>query len=80
MDRLFVLEEVFRQVFDNDDLRVTPETGPRDIPGWDSVAHMKLILTIEEDFAVQFTDEEVASLQTVGELLAAIAAHKEHQA
>jgi len=76
MDRLFALQEIFRQVFDDDGLIVTPDTSRLDVAEWDSVAHVKLILSLEEEFGVRFTEDEVSSIQTVGELLGAIEAHK----
>jgi acyl carrier protein len=78
MDRLLVLQEIFRQVFDDDRLTVTPDTDQRDVAGWDSVAHVKLILSLEEEFGIRFTEDEVSSMQTVGDLLAAIETHKTH--
>jgi acyl carrier protein len=79
-DRLFIIQELFRQVFDDDDLVVTPDTRRRDVADWDSVAHVKLILILEEEFQIRFTEDEVSSLETVGELLAAIEAHRERDA
>ena len=76
MDRLFALQEVFRQVFDDDGLVVTPNTSRRDVADWDSVAHVKLILSLEEEFGIRFTEDEVSSMQTVGDLLGAVETHK----
>ncbi len=76
MDRLFLLQETFRQVFDDDSLIVTPATSRRDIADWDSVAHVKLILSLEEEFGIRFSEDEVSSIQTVGELLDAVETHK----
>jgi acyl carrier protein len=78
MDRLFVLQDMFRQVFDDDGLVVTEETSRRDIADWDSVAHVKLVLSLEEEFGIRFNEDEVSSVQTVGDFLAAIEAHKDH--
>jgi acyl carrier protein len=80
MNRLFALQDVFRQVFDDDQLVITPETSRRDVADWDSVAQVKLVLFLEEEFAIRFTEDEVSSLQTVGELLACIETHKDHGA
>jgi acyl carrier protein len=41
------------------------------------VAHVKLILSLEEEFGIRFSEDEVTSLQTVGDLLAAIETHKD---
>jgi len=76
MDQLFALQEIFRQVFDDDGLVVTPDTGRLDIAEWDSVAHVKLILSLEEEFGIRFTEDEVTSMQTVGDLLGAIETHQ----
>jgi len=76
MDRLFVLQDMFRQVFDDDGLVVTPETSHRDIADWDSVAHVKLVLSLEEEFGIRFTEDEVSSVQTAGDFLACIERHK----
>ena len=76
MNRLFLLQDVFRQIFDDDGLVVTPATSRRDLADWDSVAHVKIILSLEEEFAIRFTEDEVSSLQTVGELLDAVESHK----
>ena len=76
MDRLFVLQEMFRQVFDDDGLVISRETSRRDVADWDSVAHVKLVLSLEEEFGIRFSEDEVSSLQTVGDFLASIEAHK----
>jgi acyl carrier protein len=80
MDRLFVIQDIFRQVFDDDGLTVTPQTGPGEIADWDSVAQVKLVLSLEETFGIQFADGEISSLQTVGDFLASIEAHQERNA
>jgi acyl carrier protein len=77
MDRLFVIQDMFRQVFDDEGLVVTKETGRRDVADWDSVAQVKLVLSLEEEFGIRFSEDEVSSLQTVGDFLAAIEAHKD---
>jgi len=76
MDRLCVLQDMFRQVFDDDGLVVTKETSRRDVADWDSVAHVKLVLALEEEFGIRFSEDEVSSVQTVGDLLASIETHK----
>lgn len=63
------LTEVFRDVFDDDELVVTPETAAGDIEGWDSLMHVTLILNLEKAFKVKFTSTQVASLKNVGDLL-----------
>jgi acyl carrier protein len=76
MNRLFALQEIFRQIFDDNDTPITLETSPEKIDGWDSVAQVKLILAMEEEFAIQFSEDEVSSIHTVGDFLHAIETHK----
>ncbi len=72
MQTLFVLQNIFREVFDDDSLCVTPETSAKDIDGWDSVAQVKLVLAVEEQFGFQFTEDEVSSIRDAGGFIAAI--------
>ena len=62
------LEEVFRQVFDNETLGLTDEMTASDIEGWDSVAHINLIFGIEQAFGVRFKGNELADMKNIGEL------------
>ena len=66
------LGEIVRDVFDDDDLEITEETTARDVEGWDSLNHIRFMVTVEQRFNVRFTGREVESLQNVGDLLRAI--------
>ncbi len=60
------LQEVFRQVFDDPDLVITPDTGPDDITGWDSLGTVSLLYAVEAEFDVEIDDGEVRMLTNVG--------------
>lgn len=62
------LSEVFRTVFDEEGLMVSRETSAKDIPQWDSLMHVSLIINVEKAFGVRFLSSEVAGLQNLGEL------------
>ena len=62
------LTEVFQDVFDDDRIVLTPETTAADIDGWDSVAHVNLIVAIEARLKVKFKTSEVEGLHNVGQL------------
>jgi acyl carrier protein len=69
MDDLMArLNEIFRDVFEDDELEVTRETTAQDIEGWDSLMHVTLIVNVEKSFGIRFGSAEVASLQNVGQL------------
>ena len=69
VDRLSRLNEVFQDVFDDDDISITRETTASDVEGWDSLMHVTLLINIEKAFGVKFTSSEVARLKSVGDLL-----------
>jgi acyl carrier protein len=62
------LQNVFQEVFDDEDLEVTDDVSAKTLANWDSFAQVKLIVGLEEEFDVKFTTDEVATLQTAGEL------------
>ena len=66
------LAGVFREVFDDDEVVVTPQTSAADVDGWDSLMHVNLMLSVEKEFGVRFSSSEVAMLQDVGELVGLI--------
>ncbi len=73
-DILQGLNEVFREVFDDEDIELKRETTADDIEGWDSLNHVTLMLRIEKAFGVKFTSSQVAKLKDVGELVDMLAA------
>ena len=61
------LETIFQTVID-DELTLTDEMTPRDVKGWDSVAHINLMFSIESEFGIQFPGNELAEFRNIGEL------------
>ena len=68
-DQLARLNEVFQDVFEDDDLKINRGTTASDVEGWDSMMHVTLLINIEKAFGVKFTSSEVARLTSVGDLL-----------
>ena len=67
------LNEVFRNVFDDDSINVTRDTTAEDIEDWDSLEHIRLIGAVEREFGVKFTMKEVSTMKNVGEMMDIIA-------
>jgi acyl carrier protein len=63
------LTGVFREVFDEDDLKLMPETTADDVDGWDSLSHIRLILAVSKSFGVKFSASEIGGLKNVGEFV-----------
>jgi acyl carrier protein len=64
------LTTVFREVFDDDELELTPEMKADDVDGWDSLAHIRLILSVQKAFGIKFSPVEMNRLKNVGDLIA----------
>lgn len=64
------LTAIFRDVFDDDDLVARPELTADDVPDWDSLSHVRLILTVVREFQASFSAAEIAELKNVGDLAA----------
>ena len=67
-DTLSRIADVLRDVFEDDDLEVTRDTTASQVPGWDSVMHITLMMGVERAFKIRFRAGEVAGLNNVGEL------------
>lgn len=66
------LRSVFCEVFDDDGLEVGADTTKKDIPGWDSMADVKLLIGLEEEYRIKFTTHEVGRLRSVSDVVAAL--------
>jgi acyl carrier protein len=62
------LQQVFRDVFDDDSIVLSPQTKADDIPGWDSLAQVKIILGCERVFAIRLRPREINVLENVDEM------------
>lgn len=63
------INEVFRDVFDDESIQVVDETTAEDIEDWDSLEHINLIVAIENKFGIKFKMSEVTGLKNVGEMV-----------
>lgn len=63
------LNEVFRDVFDDESLEVFDTTTADDIEDWDSLEHVNLIIEVERKFGIKFSMGEVNTMLNVGEMV-----------
>ena len=63
------VQDIFRDILDNDEIVLSDETTADDIEEWDSLSHIQLIVAIEKFFSVKFTSKEILSWKNIGELI-----------
>jgi acyl carrier protein len=66
------LEPIFADFLDQSDLRLTPESNAANVEGWDSLAHINLIITIEKRYKIKFALGELQDLKNLGEMVTLI--------
>lgn len=59
---------IFRDVLDDDELVISETTTALDVEGWDSLANIRIMVSIEKAFDVRFTAAEISNLKNVGAL------------
>ena len=59
------IKEVISSVFEIPMHEINNQSSPETIDKWDSINHMKLITALEEEFKIEFTDEEILEMQNV---------------
>ena len=62
------LNEVFRDVFDDETICVNENTTSADIEDWDSLEHINLLAAVEQEFGMKFNMGQVVSMKNVGEM------------
>ena len=68
-DLLPGVQDVFRSVFDEDDLVITRHSSAETVSDWDSLTHVNLVTAIEKKYKVKFALGELQDLKNVGDLL-----------
>lgn len=63
------VQEIFRDVFDDEKMVLAYETAANDMDGWDSLTHIRLIVAIEKHFKIKYASNEIFSWKNVGEML-----------
>lgn len=66
------LQDIFCDVFDNEDIKLTEATCAEDIEEWDSIGHVQLIKELQARFNIVFTAQEMRSWDDIGEMADAI--------
>ncbi|MFT5759373.1 MAG: acyl carrier protein [Alteromonadaceae bacterium] len=63
------VQDIFRDIFDEDDLMINDETSSNDLDDWDSLNHINLVSAIEQEFKIKFALGELMELKDVGSMV-----------
>jgi len=66
---LTTIRDVLADVVDDPSLQISESTTADDVPEWDSINHVKLLIGLESDLGFRFETQEVSGLKNVGELI-----------
>ena len=72
-DVLARVTEIVRDTLDDDDIDLTAGTVAADVPGWDSLAHIRIMVAVEQAFRIRLKTDQITSLKDVGSLVSLIA-------
>ena len=68
------LQQVFREVFEDEEFEFSDELDRESLKVWDSLGHIRLVAALEETFGVSFTIEEIETFTSVGKIAECAAA------
>lgn len=66
------LKLVFHDVFNTSPEMIHADTKQNELPGWDSLGQLRIIMAVEEAFDINFLIDEIPELNTYGKMLDAV--------
>ena len=66
------IEDIVRDELDDDSISLTPQTKASDVEGWDSLAHVRIVIAVETAFGLRFDTSDIGALRSVGDLVALV--------
>ncbi len=69
------LLQILSRIFKTPAVSLDADSGPHNIPAWDSAGHMNLMLELEKEFGIKFDDDEVVELVSAGAIDEALKRH-----
>lgn len=63
------IQAIVRDLLDNDDILLRPDTRPSEVEGWDSLANVNIIFSLEEVMGIRLEDGILGGYENVGELV-----------
>ena len=64
-----IVQEIFRDIFEDENLILQESTNSNDIDDWDSLNHINLVVAIESELKIKFNLDELTELKDVGAMI-----------
>ena len=72
MSTLEKIQEFLRDILDLPTLELKPTTTAREVPGWDSLAHVNLVTSLEAEYGIRFSVAELTRIKNIGDMVTMI--------
>jgi acyl carrier protein len=69
------IKQIFADILDVKEEKITEAFGPNDAPMWDSMNNLRLITALEEEFDIQLTMEEIREMDSFGKIKEVVGRH-----
>ncbi|MGD0382167.1 MAG: acyl carrier protein [Thermoguttaceae bacterium] len=68
------LANIFHKAFGLDINSFSPNIAPEDVPNWDSIGHMNLVMYLEQEFNQRFEVDEIMEMSSPAKIMEILAA------
>lgn len=62
------LKQIILKELNLEEFEIKDETQANEVPGWDSLKHLNIILAIEKSYNIKFKGMEIMKIQNIGSL------------
>ena len=69
------LKKILSDTLGVPEMQIQESASAQNIPAWDSVAHLNIVLSLEAAYHVSFTPEEITEMTSLEKIRAALAKH-----
>lgn len=70
------IQDIIRMVMGDDSIIASDDLSAKDVESWDSMNHINLMVAIETEFEIRFSNEAISELENVGQLIALVKSYK----
>jgi acyl carrier protein len=62
------VEKILISVFPVLKKKIDPDWGPEEVEGWDSLAHLNLVMEINKEFGINLEFDEVMTIEKISDI------------